>query len=47
MLFDGRWVYFSFAYNWKAAGENDPASVGRFAAAVSEALARVKAGLSC
>ena len=47
MLFDGRWVYFSFAYNWKAAGESDPASVGRFAAAVSEALARVKAGLSC
>lgn len=46
MLFDDRWVYFCLTINWYAKAETDPATVGAFAAAGSQALALVKEGLS-
>jgi len=45
MLFDDRWVYFCSTINWYAQAETDPATVGAWAEATAEALARVKAAL--
>jgi beta-lactamase class A len=46
MLFDDRWVYFSFIINWTARAASDPKTVAEFLAAGSRALTLVKDALS-
>jgi beta-lactamase class A len=46
MFFADRWVYFAFILNWYAPEGEDPQTVGKFFAAVHEALRRVKDALS-
>lgn len=46
MFFNKRWLYFSFTINWTAAAETDPATVGAFANATSQALTKVFNALS-
>jgi len=46
MFFDNRWVYYAATINWNAAADTDPATVGAFVGAVTQALALVKDALS-
>jgi len=46
MFFDDVWVYFCFIINWKAAAEQDLATLAAWAAASSRALQIVKDALS-
>ena len=46
MFFDDVWVYFCFTINWRAAAEQDPATVAAFAAATGKALQIVKDSLA-
>jgi beta-lactamase class A len=46
MLFDGRWVYFCFTFNWYAKADADPETAAAFVAAASQALAAVQAALA-
>jgi beta-lactamase class A len=45
MVFADRWVYFAFILNWYAPEGDDPQTVGKFFAAVHEALRRVRDAL--
>jgi len=47
MFFADRWVYFAFILNWYAPERDDPQTVGKFFAAVHEALRCVRDGLPC
>jgi beta-lactamase class A len=46
MVFDDVWVYFCFTINWDAAAESDPATIGAWAVASSQALQLVKDSLA-
>jgi beta-lactamase class A len=46
MLFEDRWVYFAFIYNWHAAAETDPKTASDFVKAASQSMTIAKDALA-